>query len=231
MTDLNLKAQPRSVTGRKVKRLRAQGLIPAILYGPGIAPRAIQVDERELERVLRRAGFTQLINLQIEDGHEPLRETVLVKEVQRHPIRRNLLHVDFYRVVMTEKLRTEVPVRLVGEAPVVARGAILVQNVDTVEVECLPADIPEAIEVDVSRLTETSHAITVADLTAPEGVTILSDPDEVIISITYSRAAMAEAEGEAVEEVETAAPSEPEVIGKGKAAEEEAEEGEEPADE
>ncbi len=229
MAALELKAQVRSVTGRKVKRLRAQGKIPAIIYGPGISPIAIQVDERELERTLRRAGFTQLLSLQIENGDRATTETVLVREVQRHPIRRNLLHVDFYRVVMTEKLRAEVPVHLVGEAPIVEQGAILVQNINTVEVECYPADIPEAIEVDISKLTESTHSITVADLTAPEGVEIVSDPNETIVSVVYSRAAAAEV-GEAEEEIEEVPTAEPEVIGKGKAAEEEEETAEEGAE-
>ncbi|MCD6289757.1 MAG: 50S ribosomal protein L25 [Anaerolineae bacterium] len=226
MGALELKAQPRSVTGRRVKRLRAQGLVPAVIYGPGMTTQAVQVREHDLERVLRHAGFTQLVTLQIEDGSTVASENVLVREVQRHPIKRYPLHVDFYRVVMTEKLRAEVPVHLVGKAPVVTEGAILVQDLTAVEVECLPADIPESIEVDVSGLTSASQSITVADLSVPEGVEIVSDPEEAIVSIVYSRAAAAEV-GEEEETVAPAAPGEPEVIGKGKAAEAEEDEEEE----
>ncbi len=211
MAAIELKAQPRSLVGRKVRRLRRQELVPAVVYGRNTPTLAIQVEERELERVLRRAGFTHLINLQIEDGGSPVSEMVLVREVQRHPIRRNLLHVDFYRVVLTEKLRVEVPVRLVGEAPVVAAGAILIQNLNTIEVECLPADIPEAIQVDVSGLTDVSQSISVADLVVPPNVTVLSDPEAMVVSVAY---AAAEEEAEEVE----GEMAEPEVVAKGKAA-------------
>ncbi|HEY64925.1 MAG TPA: 50S ribosomal protein L25 [Caldilineae bacterium] len=223
MTDLALKAQRRSITGRKVKRLRAQGLIPAIVYGADKPPEPIQIRVQDMERILRQAGFTQLITLQIEDGNGTTSDAVLVREVQRHPIRRSLLHVDFYRVTMTEKLQAEVPIHLVGESPAVAQGAILVQNLNTVEVECLPADIPSSIEVDISRLTEPGQSILVSDLSVPEGVEILSDPEEVVVSVLFSR----EAEEEVEEEVIEVPTAEPEVISKGKVAEEEEEEEEE----
>lgn len=210
MAAIELRAQPRSLIGRKVRQLRRQGLVPAVVYGRNSPTLAIQVEENALERVLRRAGFTHLINLQIENGGSPASEMVLVREVQRHPIRRNLLHVDFYRVVMTEKLRVEVPIRLVGEAPVVAAGATLIQNLDAIEVECLPADIPEVIQVDVSGLTDASQSISVADLVIPPKVTVLSDPKALVVSVTY-------AAGEEAEEAEEEM-AEPEVVAKGKAA-------------
>lgn len=211
MTALELKAQPRSLVGRKVRQLRRQGFVPAVVYGRNSPTLAIQVEEGALERVLRRAGFTHLINLQIEDGGSPTSAMVLVREVQRHPIRRNLLHVDFYRVVMTEKLRVEVPIRLVGEAPVVATGATLIQNLDALEIECLPADIPEAISVDISGLTDASQSISVADLVIPPRVSVLSDPKTIVVSVAY---ATAEEEAEEVgEEI-----AEPEVVARGKAA-------------
>ncbi len=177
---------------------------------------AIQIGAREMERTLRRAGFTRLINLQVEDGGDSGSEMVLVREVQRHPIRRDLLHVDFYRVVMTEKLRVEVPIHLVGEAPVVTQGAILVHNLDTIEVECLPADIPESITVDVSGLVDASQSITVAQLQVPERVEVVTDPDEIVVSAVFARAAVVEEEAAVAAEV----PAEPEVVNKGKVARE-----------
>ncbi|MCS7220847.1 MAG: 50S ribosomal protein L25 [Anaerolineae bacterium] len=211
MATIELRAQPRSLIGRKVRQLRRQGLVPAVVYGRNTPTLTIQVEENALERVLRRAGFTHLINLQIESDGSPVSAMVLVREVQRHPIRRNLLHVDFYRVVMTEKLRVEVPIRLVGEAPVVATGAMLIQNLDAIEVECLPADIPEVIQVDVSGLTDPSQSISVADLVVPPKVTVLSDPKAVVVSVAYA------AGEEEVEEAEEEM-AEPEVMAKGKAA-------------
>jgi large subunit ribosomal protein L25 len=222
MAALELKAQPRSVIGRQVKQLRAQGMVPAVVYGHDVPSRAIQIGAQEMERTLRRAGFTQLINLHIEKGSDSGGEMVLVREVQRHPVRRDLLHVDFYRVVMTEKLRAEVPVHLVGEAPAVTQGAILVHNLNTIEVECLPADIPEFVTADLSSLTDASQSITVAQLRVPGGVEVVSDPDEVVVSVVFARAVTVEEEAAAAAE---AVPAEPEVVSKGKAAREE--EGEE----
>ncbi len=219
MAILELKAQPRSLTGRQVKQLRAQGIVPAVVYGRDMPSLAIQIGAREMERTLRRAGFTHLINLQVEDGGDSGSEMVLVREVQRHPIRRDLLHVDFYRVVMTEKLRVEVPIHLVGEAPVVTQGAILVHNLNAIEVECLPADIPESITVDVSGLVDASQSITVAQLQVPERVEVVTDPDEIVVSAVFARAAVVEEEAAVAAEV----PAEPEVVSKGKVTREEEE--------
>ncbi|NOZ28824.1 MAG: 50S ribosomal protein L25 [Chloroflexi bacterium] len=230
MATVELNAQPRSVTGRKVKRLRAQGWIPAVVYGANKPSQAIQVNEHDMERALRQAGYTQLVTLRIQDGNGATSDAVLVREVQRHPVRRHLLHVDFYRVTMTEKLRAEVPVHIVGEAPATTLGAILVQNMSTVEVECLPADIPESIEVDISGLADAGQSILVSDLSVPDGVEIVSDPNETVVSVVMSRAVASEV-GEEEEIVEEPAITEPEVIGKGKAAEEEEEEAEESEEE
>ncbi|GAB4557833.1 MAG: 50S ribosomal protein L25/general stress protein Ctc [Anaerolineae bacterium] len=224
MAKLQLKAQPRTVTGRKVKQLRAQGMIPAVLYGPNTPSTPLMVREQDAERLLRQAGFTQLVDLIVENGGANRQASVLVAEVQRHPVRRTLQHIDFRAVVMTERLRIEVPVHIVGEAPVVEEGATLVQSLTSVEVECLPADIPESLTVDVSHVTDVDTPITVGDLQAPPGVTIVTPAEEIIASFVY--AAAAEAEEEEVEEemLLGAESAEPEVIRRGKAEEEEEEE-------
>lgn len=213
MAKITLNAQPRSTVGRSVKQLRRQGWIPAVVYGHNTPTVAIQVQEADIEHTLRSAGFTHLIELAIANGSEAGKQMVIVREVQRHPIRRSLLHVDFYRVVMTEKLRLEVPVHLVGESPAVKEGATLVQNLNAIEIECLPADIPEAIQIDLSGLTLAAHSITVGDVAVPPRVQVITDPETVIVSVVAARAA--EEEEEAAAE---AAAEEPEVVAKGKAA-------------
>jgi large subunit ribosomal protein L25 len=149
------------------------------VYGHA-ASTAIQVAARDVENTIHRAGRTQLVDLSIAGETT----TVLLKDWQRHPFKGNLLHVDFYRVAMTETLRMDVPIRLTGDAPAVktADGTPF-QPLATLSVECLPSDIPEAIEVDISGLEEIDASIYVRDLTAPSGVTILTDGDEMVVKI------------------------------------------------
>jgi large subunit ribosomal protein L25 len=216
MAELVLNAKPRSVIGKAVKALRRQGWIPAVLYGRHISPLPIQVEGRELQRVLSQArGGTRLIILQV-DGETHL---ALIREVQREPIRREILHVDFQAIEMTEKIRVEVPVIFKGASPAVERGeGVLVHGLTHVEIECLPKDLIEAITVDLSVLDRVDAAIYVRDLQAPPGVTIVSDPDELIALVTAPAA-------EAIEEAPLPAEApEVEVIGRGKKVEEEEEE-------
>lgn len=179
MSSYQLRAEPRSIVGKKVKNLRRQGLVPANVYGHA-ASAAIQVPAREVEQAIHRAGRTQLVDLAI-DGETT---TVLVKDWQRHPYKGDILHVDFYRVAMTETLRMDVPIRLSGDAPAVkSANGLPFQPLSTLSVECLPGDIPEAIDVDITGLEEIDAAIYVRDLTAPAGVTILTDGDEMVVKI------------------------------------------------
>ncbi|SNB70227.1 50S ribosomal protein L25 [Thermoflexus hugenholtzii] len=212
MAELVLNAKPRSVIGKAVKALRRQGWIPAVLYGRHISPLPIQVEGRELQRVLSQArGGARLITLQV-DGETHL---ALIREVQREPIRREILHVDFQAIEMTEKIRVEVPVIFKGASPAVERGeGVLVHGLTHVEIECLPKDLIEAITVDLSVLDRVDAAIYVRDLQAPPGVTIVSDPDELIALVTAPAA-------EAIEEAPLPAEApEVEVIGRGKKVEE-----------
>jgi large subunit ribosomal protein L25 len=220
MEQIELHAEPRNLTGRYVKRLRAQGYVPAILYGSQIEAMPIQVETKALQNVVTKAGGNTLIALQVGKQKPVL---ALAREIQRDVIRHNLLHVDFFQVVMTEKITAEVPLVLLGEAPAVSeQGGILVHGLNTVEVQCLPADLPSSIEVDLSPLTEFNDLVTVADLQVPSSVTILSDPDSVISRIEAPRIVEEEEEEELIEEIEVSA--EPELVGKREAEEEEDEE-------
>lgn len=219
MSVLTLNANRRSLTGRKVRRLRPEGIVPVVIYGGGDPPRNAQVKSAEFELVLRDGGNSQLVQLDLE-GED---YNVLVREVQRHPVRHNLLHADFYTVNMTETQQVSVPLITVG-ARIIDADFVMVQSMDSVEIEALPADIPALIEVDVSRLeTPESPSITVADLPDIPGVIYISDTDEPICSLILSRAAVSEEEMEEEEEL-LDADVEPEVIGRGRDDEEEEEE-------
>jgi large subunit ribosomal protein L25 len=180
MDRIELQAEPRSQFGKKVGALRRQGIVPANMYGHAESM-ALQVPVRAMEQVVGRAGRTQLVQLSL-DGGEPT--TVLIKDYQRHPTKGSLLHVDFYRVAMTERLRIDVPIRLVGEAPAVKQfdGSVF-QALTTVAAESLPADLPEAIEADISGLTDLDSALHVRDLQAPAGVAIVADPDDLVVKM------------------------------------------------
>jgi large subunit ribosomal protein L25 len=203
MSKNTLDASARTVIGKKVKHLRAQGQIPATVYGKGFAPQSISVEERAFSAVYRKAGRTALIDLNIGDQTQ----AVFVQVVQRHPLKRNVIHIDFKAVDLKVAIQIEVPVIAIGESPLVARGDALINHVlNTVLVEALPAELPQSIEVDVSVLDELDKQIAVQDLPAASGYKILNDPEQVLISLTEMRAA----EEEPAEE----APAEPELIRK-----------------
>ncbi|MCL6431269.1 MAG: 50S ribosomal protein L25 [Anaerolineae bacterium] len=205
MEQITLTAQPRTVTGKQVRQLRRQGLIPAVVYGHRTEPTPLTIEERELRQVLQRAGGNQLIRLQV--GDDQTTRMVLLREVQRDPIKRRLLHVDLYEVVMTERIRAEIPVAFTGASPAVQRGeGLLHHGIEAIEVECLPGDLLPHIEVSLDQLTEVDQEIRVGDLSLGERIEVLSDPDELLV-----RVIPVETE-EAVEEVAPEAESQVEII-------------------
>ena len=213
----SLEAQARTVIGKHVKALRRQDLIPAVIYGAGGAPVHVSCPRRLLEIVLAKAGGTHLINVLVEgDTHN-----ALVREVQRDKVRRNILHVDFMRVDLSKKLRTEVPVVFIGE-PKLASDLMLTHNIQSIQVECLPTDIPDHIDVDMTNLTELGSQIAIADLPRIPNVEYMADPHEVLVRVDAQAAPEPEEVVAAAEEAAAAAvPAEPEVIEKGKKEEEE----------
>ena len=204
MADLALTARPRTVLGKKVKSLRRGGVTPANVYGHNVPSLAIEVDSIELNQMLRRAGRTALVQVTIEG--ETTARPVLVREYTRRATNDELLHVDFFQVSMREKLTVVVPLTLVGDAPVVEQfDAIVVAAMDSVSVQCLPAEIPSHIDVDISSLVDPSSNVYVRDLRVPSGVEILADPDLPVASVSLKVA-----EEEEVEEAEEAAVEEAE---------------------
>jgi len=183
MDKIELKVTNREILGKKVKHLRRQGITPVHLFGHGIESLALQCDTGELERVLGQAGQTRLISLKLAKEKKP--RTAVVREFDRDWRKGQLLHVDFYQVKMEEKIKLEIPVVLVGEAPALkSKTNMLEHALGTLTIECLPAKIPTSLEVDISSLTELDQAIRVKDVTLDKDITVLNNPELVVVKIS-----------------------------------------------
>jgi large subunit ribosomal protein L25 len=210
MEQIELKAETREATRKRVRHIRAEGYVPGVLYGRQTENTPIQIESKTLHKVLSMAGGNVLIGLQVGDN-EPV--PTLAREVQRDIIRNNIIHIDFLQVVMTERIAADIPLVFVGEAPATKElGGILVHGMDAVEVECLPADLPASIEVDVSSLVNFNDSLTVSHLQVPSAVTILSDPETMMARIEAPR--IVEEEEEEIVEEEEEVLEEPEMVGK-----------------
>ncbi|MBI4759248.1 MAG: 50S ribosomal protein L25 [Chloroflexi bacterium] len=215
MAQVELIAEPRSVTGKKVRFLRRKGIIPANIFGHNVSSRAIQVDARVLQKAMSSAGTNTLISIKVATEAEP--RMVLARRAQRDATSDAVLHVDFYQVAMTEKIRLSVPLVFEGEAPGVAeQGGVLLHNIDAVEIACLPKDLVQRIMVDVYELKAIGDALHVRDLKASPGVEVLTEPEELVAKVLPP-------EKEEVEEAVEVAPAEAEVAPTGKEAKAEGE--------
>ena len=183
MDQIELEVTNREILGKKVRFLRRQGITPVHLFGHGIESVALQCDTVQLKRVLAEAGQTRLISLKLDSEKGP--RTVMVREVQREPRTSESLHVDFYQVQMTEQIKVEVPIVLVGEAPALKlKENMLVQEFHTLAVECLPANMPNSVELDITSLTEPGQTVRVKDIELGEGVNVLNDPEVLVVKIS-----------------------------------------------
>lgn len=201
MERAELQVSKREVLGKKVRHLRRQGLIPANVFGHNIPSEPVQVEARRLAEIFRRVGTTRLLELKIGEGARS--RPVLIRGVQRNPRTGEFLHVDFYQISMRKKLRLHIPVVITGDAPALENtDGILVRNMDTIEVEALPTDLPPTIEVDVSHLRDIGDTVLVSDLKVPQGVTILANPEDPVVTIAPPMAE--EVPEEAAEEAEEA---------------------------
>lgn len=191
MTDFKFKAEKRD---KPAKELRRNGLIPAVIYGKKFDCADLQVDAKEFATLFRNAGSSNLVDLSL-DGKSV---KTLIHDVQRHPKNNSIIHIDFLKIDMKEKLRTEIPLEFVGETTlVIDQEGSLITNKDSVEVECLPSDLVDHIDVDISVLTDFDMNIKVEDLTVPAGIEILDDVEEVIAMVQPPRS---EEELEALDE-------------------------------
>jgi large subunit ribosomal protein L25 len=225
MTDqIVLEAKKRTITGKKVNRLRRQGFLPGIIYGKvgkeQLDPIPIQLDLHEVSKTINTLTGSSLITVDVDGEEYP----VILREVQKDIIYGTLRHVDFMAVSLTEKLQTAVPIELIGQAPAeITMAAVVVTGISELEIECLPQDLPDRIEVDATILEDIDSVIYVRDLEIPENIEVLSDPDELVAGVTY--VTIEEEEEEEEEEAELAElleeDVEPEVIEKGKKEEEE----------
>ncbi|MBI2883662.1 MAG: 50S ribosomal protein L25 [Candidatus Methylomirabilis oxyfera] len=215
MEELILKGQVRMQVGKgAAKKLRRQRLIPAVVYGGISGPTAVTINPLEMMKLLGSgAGENVLISLAL-DGESEQSRTVILKALQRDPVRGGPLHADFLEVSMQRKIKVQIPVRLVGEAVgVKLKGGLLEQHLREVSVECLPGAIPSHIQVDISHL-DLGHAIHVRELTVGEDIRVLEDPARPVVTVLVQRVA---AEGTAA--VAEEKPTEPEVVGKKEAKE------------
>lgn len=204
---VTLEAERRTVMGKKVKHLRHDGIIPANIYGHQQDSLAIQVNAHKMEQALKTHGATQLYKLVI--GPDGTEDTVIVRHITRQPATNFIQHIDFFHVKMSEPMHARVPIRLVGEPPAVKiHDGVLIQTLDYAEVEALPAELPEALELDISDMEELNSSRTASALKIPRKVTLITPEDEVVVSILAPRVAVEEvpaaaaevqpAEGEAV---------------------------------
>jgi large subunit ribosomal protein L25 len=216
MEKIVLEATHRDVVGKKVKVLRREGKLPAVIFGHGIESTPIVLDLKETTKTLSTVGSSTLVTVKL-DGKE---HATLVRERQKDIIYRTLLHVDFQAISMTETVRAQVPIHISDvEAPATKTyGAMINTGLELLEIECLPQDLPDRIDIDVSGLIEIGDQILVKDIQLPDGVLVLDDPETLIV---VASPPIAEEEEEEEEEEFLEEGLEPEVIGR------EEEEGEE----
>lgn len=182
MANPKLKVEKRKISGRRVKKLRQKGILPANIYGKKVKSQAVQVPLKEFERVYQKAGETGVVELLFGKGKP---RPVLIHNVQTHPVTDQFLHADFHQVVLTEKVTADIPIAMVGSSPAVEeKKGILLMTLDEVEVEALPADFPDKIEVDVSNLAEVDQEVRASQLKLPKKVTLLTDPNLIVCKIS-----------------------------------------------
>ncbi len=202
-----LEIAPREVTGKASKRLRKAGIIPANIFGHKEPSQTVQVDALSLERLMRSPDARHIVTLHLPDAPE---QTALLRHVQRDPRTGKVLHVDFFRVSLTERVEVKIPLRFVGEAQGVKNeGGVLIHLLEAIEVECQASDLVEAIEVDISPLAQIDDALHASDVQLPANYKLVTDPAEPIAKVGATRAEVAAEAEEAPAEAAPAAPAAP----------------------
>jgi len=213
MDGLTIQATKRDILGKKSRFLRRQGITPTHIFGHNIKSLALQCDTAKLQRIIAQAGTTRLIALEIDGDKQP--RSVFIREIQKDEVRGRLLHVDFFQVRKTEKIKADIPLVLVGEAPAMQiKGRMLTHALTSISIECLPDKLPPQIEIDLSLLEEVEQAIFVSNIKLSPDITLLTDPAQLIVKVTEAEVeeeevvAKVEAEVEA-EEVAEEKPEQP----------------------
>ena len=185
MDKILLEATTREVLGRKTNKGRREGLIPAVVYGKGVASKNIWVKLLDFRRLIKKSGESTVIDLKIDKKDD---RNVLIYDTQKDPVRDNFTHIDFFQVRMDEEIETEVELEFIGEAPAVKElGGVLVKNIDAIEVKCLPADLPGSITVDISSLKTFEDRITLGDLAISKKIELSIDLETVIALVAPPR--------------------------------------------
>ncbi len=189
-----LKTNKRNLSGKKTRFLRRQGIVPANVFGHGIDSLAVECQEADLEKVIK-GGTSRIITLDVEG--ERGKRNVIIKNVSYHPIVRNLIHVDFYQVEMTQKMTADIPLTIKGHAPALDdKENFLDQQLNELTIECLPDKLPSSIEVDVTGLKEAGQSLTVGDLNPGEGIAFVTPHDYMIVRVAHAAKVEEEAEEE-----------------------------------
>jgi len=183
MADKSFKVTTRTISGKKTRFLRREGVTPAHLFGQGLSSVAVQCPTGDLKRAIAQKGTTRLMDLRLDDEKET--RSVFIREVQRDALSGELVHVDFYQVNKKQKIRVAVPLVLVGDAPAAKlKNNIIEQLLSEVEVESLPGELPPQIEVDIAPLAEANQALRVCDIITSHGVAIMAAPDQLIVKVS-----------------------------------------------
>jgi large subunit ribosomal protein L25 len=176
--------EPRTMLGKRVRRLRRSGIIPANIYGRDRASRAVQLDAKEAQRLLASHAGSSVLRLLL-DGAE---EAAVIRHVEHQPKSGIIQHIDFMHIELTVSMHARVPIRLVGEAPAVrVHGGTVLHLLDAVEVECLPGDLPSTLDLDITVMDDVDAALHASDLTLPHGVRLLTRPDDVLVKVAPPR--------------------------------------------
>ena len=180
---MELEAKTREITGKKVKTLRRQGITPVNLFGHKVEPMTLQCDTLKLKNAMAHTGTTGLLSLKIDNAKKP--RSVMFREVQRGPVTGEILHIDLYQVNMDEKIKVEVPIIIIGEAPALKmKENFLAHELTSLFIECLPGQIPNRVEVNVSSLMVAGQGIHIKDLNLGEGIVIVNSPEQAVAKVS-----------------------------------------------
>lgn len=209
MARKELTVEPRQVTGKKVKQLRRGGVLPANVFGKGLESVSLQIDLEQLQTTLKTMTANEVIDLKI--AGERAARPVIISKLQRHPYNGSWLHADFYQVSLREKMKADVPLTVTGKSEAIdTYNGVLVMGIETISVEALPLDLPTHFEIDITPLANLEDALHVRDIVVPENITVLTDPDVVVLKIASPRLAVEEGEVPEAAEAPAAAPAEAE---------------------
>ncbi len=177
---LTISAEKRELLGKGVKKLRREGILPANIFGKDFTSLSIQVKEADFKKMYQEAGETGVVYVQADSDTVP----TLIKSVQKHPVTDAILHVDFRKINLNQKIETQVPLEFVGESPAVKDGAVILYQQDEVTIEALPTNIPSAIEINLENLTEIGQDVKLSDLPKSADYEFITDPETVLVSLT-----------------------------------------------